>query len=187
VNSAIKARRAEDDFVRPFLGVVDQVLEGLIGLLIIDDQHARIGHEARERDEVGIGEFRLPAEQPVDFGEAGNRGQMREQRIAVRLSIGSELRANLAGRAGLGFDHHRLLHHRLDHGGERTHDDVDRAARRKRVDDGDGAGRIGVLRERRLEGGRCGSGAEDEAASIHAVLQSCAGLEAAPVACEPRC
>ena len=69
-----------------------------------------------------------------------------------------------------------------------TSPEYDRAARRKRVDDGDGVGRIGrVLREGRLEGGGCGGGAEDEAASIHAVLQSCAGLEAAPVACEPRC
>ena len=45
------------------------------------------------------------------------------------------------------------------------------ATRRERIDHHDGVGRIGrVLREGRLEGGRCGSRAEDEAASIHAVL-----------------
>jgi hypothetical protein len=61
--------------------------------------------------------------------------------------MGCDLGADLSGGAGLGIDHHRLLHHRLEHRGERTHDDVDRAARWKRIDDGDGATGIGVLRK----------------------------------------
>src|SRR5207302_216333 len=78
--------------------------------------------------------------------------------LPVRLVIWSGQRANQTRRAGLGFDDHRHLHYRLDDRTERAHDDIDRAGRRKRVDGGDGASRIGVLPEGRFEGGRWGSG-----------------------------
>ena len=49
-----------------------------------------------------------------------------EQRVAVRLRAGDELRADRAGGAGLGLDQRRLLEERLDRGGERAADDVGR-------------------------------------------------------------
>ncbi len=174
MQGAIEARRAEDDLVRTCLGVVDEFLERLPGLLVVDHEHARICHEARERDEVRIGEFRLAPKQPVDLGEAADRGDVGEERIAVRLGVGGDLRPDLAGCARLRVDHHRLLHDRLEHGGKGPRHHVGGAAGRKRVDDGDGAGRIGVLRERRARGGRYhrtdkGGRADDEAASVHAI------------------
>jgi len=84
--------------------------------------------------------------------------------------------------AGLGLDHHRLLDDGLEHGGERTGDDVRRPAWRERIDHRDGTGGI-VLGERR--GGHQGRGCRpraqgartleqaapvDPRASIHGVL-----------------
>ena len=80
-------------------------------------------------------ELRLPAEQLVHLGEAGDRYDMREQRVAVGLGAGGELRADRAGRAGLGLDHDRLLEDGLKRGVERPRYDVAGAARRKRIDD----------------------------------------------------
>jgi hypothetical protein len=68
-----------------------------VRLLIVDDEHARVGDEARDRDEVGIGELDLPAEQLVDFGEPRNRYHMNEQRVAVGPGAGGNLGADLAG------------------------------------------------------------------------------------------
>ena len=68
-------------------------------------------------------------------------GDVREQRIAVGLGAGDDLRADLAGGAGLGLDHHRLLEDRLQLGRERPRHQFVGAARRKRIDDGDGVGR----------------------------------------------
>jgi hypothetical protein len=126
---AVKSRRAEDDFVGALLGVLDELFQGLVRLLIVADEHAGIGDETGQRDEIRVGELRLPAEQPVDLGKAGDRGQMGQQRVAVGLGVGGNLRAHLSGRARLGVDHDRLLHHGLEIAGERAHDDVDRASR----------------------------------------------------------
>ena len=52
---------------------------------------------------------------------------MRQQGVAVGLGVGGHLRTHLSGRARLGVDHDRLLHHGLENRGERTHDDIDRA------------------------------------------------------------
>ena len=60
--------------------------------------------------------FDRPPEQAVDLGEAGDRDDVDQQRVAVRLGGGGELRADLAGGAGLGLDHARLLDQRLEHG-----------------------------------------------------------------------
>ena len=170
VERAVESRRAEDDLVGTLLGVFDEFLQRLVRLLIVADEDAGIGDVARERNEIRIGELRLPAEQPVNLGKAGDRGQMGQQRVAVRLGVGGDLSAHLPGRARLGVDHDRLLHHRLEDCRQRAHDDVDRAAGRKRVDHGDGACGIGVLREGGPEGGRRSGRADDEAASIHAFL-----------------
>src|ERR1700750_1977131 len=93
VQRAVEARGAEDDFVRPFLGVIDQVFETLVGLLIIDDQDSRSGYQGRDRDEVGAGELWRASEEFVDFGKTGDRGEVEKQRIAVGLGIGDVLRA----------------------------------------------------------------------------------------------
>ena len=168
VERAVKSRRAEHDFVWAFLGVLHEIFEFLIGLLIIDDQHAWIGDESRDRDEVGACELWCAPEQFVDFGETGDRSDVQKQRIAVWLRIGDELRADRARGAGFGFDHHRFLHHRLHDRGERPPDHVRRATRRERVDHDDRVRRVGrVLRERCFERDGRGGGAEDEAASIH--------------------
>ncbi len=188
VERAVESRRAEDDFVGPPLGVFDQFLEGFVGLLIIDNQHAGIGHETRDGNKVGARELRRTTEQLIDFGETGDRGDVEQQRVAVRLGIGDELCADGPCGAGFGFDHHRLLHHRLHHRGERAADHIRGATRRERIDQYDRARRIGrILREGCLQGGRCGGGAEDEAASIHAVLPGSRRVEDAPVSCGRRC
>ena len=44
----------------------------------------RIGDEARDRDEVGAGELRLPAEQLVDLGEARDRVDVRRAACSRR-------------------------------------------------------------------------------------------------------
>ena len=110
-----------------------------------------------------------PAEQLVDLGEAGERHDMHQDGVAVGLGGGRELRADLAGGAGLGLDHHRLLDQRLQHRGEWARDDVNRAAGRERIDEGDRARWISVLAERRSRGERRGScgGADNEVASVH--------------------
>src|SRR5262245_16593308 len=97
---------------------------------------------------------------------------MSEQRVAVRLRAGCDLRADLSGSARLGLDHNRLLDQRLEHGRERTHDHVDRAAGRKRVDEGNRMGRISVLRKCRPQAESCcsRSTAGDEFTSIHVIL-----------------
>ena len=169
VQRAVEAGRAEDDLVRPLLGVVDQILQRLVRRLVVDHEHHRAFGEARDRDEIGAGELRLAAEQLVHLGKAGDRNDVDEQRVAVGLGAGGKLRADRAGGAGLGLDHHRLLDDRLEHRGERPADHVGGAARRKRIDQRDRAGRIGVLRlrgagaERRGGRGR----ADHELASVH--------------------
>ena len=75
--------------------------------------------------------FDRPAEQLVDLGEAGDRDDVNQQRVAVGLGGGGELGAHLAGGAGLGLDHDRLLEERLQHRRERPGDDVGGAAGRE--------------------------------------------------------
>ena len=55
--------------------------------------------------------FGCAAEQLVDRGEAGNRHDMGQQRIAVGFGAGGVLRADRARRAGLVLEHDRLLEH----------------------------------------------------------------------------
>ena len=95
--------------------------------------------------------FGWPAEQLVDLGVAGKPVVVREQRVAVRLGGGGDLRADRAGGAGLGLDHDRLLEHRFERRGDRPRDEIVGAAGRERVDDGDRR-----ARERRpARSGRC--------------------------------
>src|SRR5512143_1724646 len=94
---------------------------------------------------------------------------MSKQGVAVRLRARGDLCADLAGCAGFGLNHDRLLEQRLERCRERPSDYIDRAARREWVDDGDRVRRIGVLREGRSNGkGRGRSGATgDKMASVH--------------------
>jgi hypothetical protein len=88
--------------------------------------------------------------------------------------MGCDLGADRAGSARLGVDHRRLLDDRLQHGGERAPDHVGSAARRKRIDEGDGVGRIILLgsAQGRNERGRCGGRAEHETAAVHGCFLS---------------
>jgi hypothetical protein len=72
---------------------------------------------------------------------------MHQQRVAVRLGVGGELRADRARRARLGLDDDRLLQKRLQHRGEGPADHVGGAAGWKRIDQRHLARGIGVLRE----------------------------------------
>src|SRR5262245_38483320 len=107
---------------------------------------------------------------------------MSEQRVAVRLCAGCDLRADLSGSARLRLDHDRLLEQWLEHGGERADDHVDRTAGRERIDDGNRMRRIGILGEYRTygesRGCRCTAG--DKMASVHVILPGkclfCRGL-----------
>ena len=119
------------------LGAVDELLQRLVGLLVIDQQQDRIRDQARQRDEVGAGDFDRTAEQLVDLGVTGDAGVVRQQGVAVRLGGGGELRADLSGGAGLGLDHDRLLEDRLHGRGQRPRHDIVEPAGRKRIDDGD--------------------------------------------------
>ena len=91
--------------------------------------------------------FGVAAEQLVDRREAGNRHDVGEQRVAVGLGGRDKMRADRACRAGFVFEHDRLLEDGLERGVERARNGVADAAGRKRVDDGDGVRRIGVLRD----------------------------------------
>ena len=104
--------------------------------------------------------FDRTSEQPIDLGEAGDRDDVDQQRVAVRLGAGGDLRADLAGGAGLGLDHARLLDDRLEHGRERAADHIGGAAGRERIDEGDRARGIVILRMRRAGRERCGGGRE---------------------------
>ena len=154
---AVESRGREDQLLGPFRGVLGEFLQGLVGLLVVDQEHAGIGDETRDRNEVGAGEFRLPPEQLVDLGEARDRDDVEQQRVAVGLGGGGELRSDRAGGARLGLDHHRLLEDRLEHRRVGTAHHVGRAAGREGIDQGDGVRRVGVLRVRRTAG-ECGGG-----------------------------
>ena len=182
VRGAVEARRAEDQLVGIGLGILHQLLERLVGQLGVDDHHDRIGDDARERDEIGIGELRLAAEQLVHRGEAGDRDQMRQQGIPVRLCRHDELRTDRACRTGLVLENERLLEHRLQRGVERPSYGVADAAGRKRIDDGDGTRWVDILRadaSRPLSTCHYAC-ADEEAASVHGVSslddQPCAGM-----------
>src|SRR6516162_3111092 len=88
---AVKARRAEDDLVWPRLRIAYEFLQRVPRLLVVDDQYAGIGNKSRQRNEIGIGELRLPTEQPIDLGKAGNRGEVGQESIAVRLGMRGDL------------------------------------------------------------------------------------------------
>ena len=58
---AIEPARTVDDGLRALFGVVDQILEGLVRLLFIDDHENRVGDQPRQRNEIGACGFRLAA------------------------------------------------------------------------------------------------------------------------------
>ena len=91
---------------------------------------------------------------------------------AVPVSSFPELRANGAGRTGLGFDDDRLLEQWFEHGGERSPDGVNGATGRKWIDQRDRPGRIGVLSKGWAGGeGRCdGRRADHKFTSVHCIL-----------------
>ena len=156
------------------LGAGNELLQRFVGLLVVYEQQHWIGHQARERNEVGAGDLGGAAEQFVDLGVAGNPCVVREQGIAVGLGGGDELGADLARRAGLGLHHDRLLQDRLHCGRERPRCDVIGAAGRKRIDDADRVRGKNLLRECPCGCERSGGGADHEIPTVH-VLPSQSG------------
>src|SRR5665647_2428864 len=176
VGRAVETAGAVDDRFGPLLGVVEEVLERLVGLLFVDHQQDRVGGEAGERNEIGTRGFRLPSEQLVDFGVTGDAVVVRQDRITIRLGVGGDLRADLTAGAGLGFDHDRLLEDRFELRRDRPGYGVVCAAGRKRDQDGNGMRGKSILRESRpgREGSGGSGGADDETAAIHLILpESC--------------
>ncbi len=164
---AVESARTEHQRRRLRLRAVEELLQGLVGLPVVDQQQDRVGDQPGERDEVGARCLDRTAEQLVDLGVTRNSVVVRQQSVAVRLGRGGELRADLPGRTGLGFDQHRLLQNRFHRGGERPRHEIVDAARRKRIDDGDRPRRKRLLRECRpgCEQGRGASG--DELTAVH--------------------
>ena len=121
---AIQSARTEHQRLRPLFDVVEQFLGGFVRLLIIDEKHYRVGHDSRQRDEIGAGGFEWSSEKLVDFCVTGNSGVVRQQRVTVGLRAGDDLCADLAAGTRFGFDDDRLFEDRLQHGGERPGDDV---------------------------------------------------------------
>ncbi len=174
---AVKARRREDDLVGTFLGVVDQVLQRLLGLLVVDDQHASGSATSRA---IGMKSAR------VNFGWRSNslstcskpeiETMCDQDRVAVRLGDGGRLARRPGRRRRLWY--RRCTGCLMIGSSSRRHraaDHVGSAAGRKRVDEGDGARRIGFLRKSRArcESSSGGSAAHDEVASIHEILPGC--------------
>jgi hypothetical protein len=94
---------------------------------------------------------------------------MRQQRISVGLGGGGDLRADLPGGTGLGFDHDRLLEDRFHGRGQRPRHDVVEASGRKRVDDGDRTRGKSLLRECASGRERGRGGSDDETTAVHVV------------------
>src|SRR5882762_3162199 len=95
------------------VGAVDELLERLVRLLVIDQEQDWIRDQTRERNEIGAGGFDRTAEQFVNLGVSGDPGVVRQQSVSVRLGGGYDLRADLSGGTGLGFNHDWLLEDRL--------------------------------------------------------------------------
>src|SRR5947209_8330129 len=121
---AVKSGRAENDLIRTLPGILDEFLQGLPGLLIVGDEHAGICDETRKRDKISIGEFRLTAEQPVNFGKTRDRGDMRKKGVAVRPGVSGNLGSNLSRGTRLGIDDDRLLDDGVERRSKRPCDDV---------------------------------------------------------------
>src|SRR5581483_38044 len=112
--------------------------------------------------------------------KARDRHDVQEQGVAVGLGGGGELATDLAGGPGLGLDHHWLLDDGLQRRRERAADDVDGTTGRKRVDEGDGAGGIGLLRAggTTRQNGGCRGRAGEKFSSVHDVLPEAPDLPA---------
>src|SRR5512139_1231456 len=147
MQGAIKTGRTEYDLIRTFLGVVDQLLECLVGLLIVDHEHQRAFGETRNRDEIGASKLGRAPERLVHRLKARHRWQVSEQCVAVRLGAGGYLRADLAGSARLGLDHDRVFEQWRGYGCEGTCNRGDSGTRGEWVGYGNRMGRIGVLRK----------------------------------------
>ncbi|HMJ44701.1 MAG TPA: hypothetical protein VK522_20755 [Pseudolabrys sp.] len=106
------------------------------------------GH-VRDRNEIFLEtETRLA----VDRDVLRQRRQHDEQRVAVGLGLGRRLRADIARRAAFVLDQDGLLERFLQRFGRGAADDVGRAARRRRRNEGNGAAgiRVGVRRRQKL-------------------------------------
>ena len=65
---AIETARAVKNRIGALLGGVDEVLQRFVWLLVVDQQHDRVGDQARERNEIGAGGLGRAVEQLVHLG-----------------------------------------------------------------------------------------------------------------------
>ena len=85
---------------------------------------------------------RIVGQRLEQAGVVRERARGHQKRVAVGRRARGELRADIAARARLVVDHHRLAPARLNFLADQPRQDVRTAARRERNDDGDGAARL---------------------------------------------
>ena len=160
-----RARRAELHLGLVGLRVAHELLEVLRRKILADGQQDRHLGEQRNRREVGLRIVERPLVERLALGMGADCADA--ERVAVRLGVGHALGAGHAAGAADVLDHHLLAeqfaHPRADDAAEH----VGRAARRKRDDHVDRAGRV-VLRRRAR--GQCHKAREGGAHQF----QSCA-------------
>ena len=69
VQRTVQARRAVQQAVGLGFGGIHEFFERLVGHLIVDEQHHRVGDQPRDRNEVVVGELDGPSVDAVDLGE----------------------------------------------------------------------------------------------------------------------
>ena len=138
--------------------------------LVVDHQDHRAGVSRAIGMKSARVNFGARPNSLVHFREAGNRGQC-DQAGCSRRALRSRRPAppTCPAAPALVSMMTRLLENRFEHGRERPADHVGGAAWRKRIDEGNRMGRIGVLREGRPDGERrgCSGTAGDKMASVH--------------------
>ena len=129
--TAAVARRRVIDLAGPLLHIGHEFLERLHRQRRIDDQHAGLASDERNRREVVD---RIVGELRVERGADGVGLRREQQRVAVRRGAGDDLGADRGAGAGLVLDDELLPEAFAELLRDHAHRPVDRATRRKRHD-----------------------------------------------------
>ncbi|MNV60042.1 hypothetical protein D3C71_1524940 [compost metagenome] len=168
MDGAAAARRTEVHLARIGLGVGDQVLDVLVGLVGVGHQQVgHIGHARQRREVLDRVKGHLLVQRGVDGVRADGA---HEQRVAVSGCLGGQQAADVAASAGTVVDHHGLAQLGSQALRHDARQDVGRATGRERHDDGDqlagvrGLGQCGAGQRGRADG-EAGQGGEGRAAA----------------------